>query len=109
MGDPTPALVAIASIVGGLVALAKNLPRIRQLFRVDQAAALAVIRERAELFEAKYEIVTDELAEERAAHAQTIEELRLERDAGARCRRELDDARSELRAMQRRRRGAQPS
>lgn len=108
MGDITPALVAVASIVGGLVALARNLPRVRRLFRVDQAALLAELRELADVREAKLVLVTADLAAERAAHLETKSLLRDEQRAGDRCRRELDFVQSELRAIGRRRPGRAP-
>ena len=105
MGDLTPALVAIASIVTGLVALSRNLPRVRRLFGVDRSELIAEIREKAELWEDRAGIVTADLVAERAAHAETRATLLDEQRAGARCRRELGDAQSELRAIARRRPG----
>ena len=103
MADLTPALVAVASIVGGLLALSRNLPRVRKLFRVDQAELVSNLRELADTWEEKHRLVTTDLAAAKAAHAAAIEDLRLERDAGFRCRRELDTVQSELRAINRRR------
>jgi hypothetical protein len=99
VGDLTPALVAIASIVTGLVALSRNLPRVRRLFGVDRSELIAEIRERAELWEDKAGLVMADLVAERTAHAETKALLLDEQRAGGRCRRELDDARSELRAI----------
>jgi hypothetical protein len=66
VGDVTPALVAVASIVGGLVALSRNLPRVRRLFRVDQAELLAELRELAEVRDEKLVLMTADLTAERA-------------------------------------------
>lgn len=87
MGDLTPALVAIASIVGGLVALARNLPRLRKLFRADQSELLANLRELADTWEEKYNLVKADLqASETARRA---------------CQGDLDDLRSTIRQRRR--------
>ena len=99
MPDFTPALVAIASIVTGVVALSKNLPRVRRLFRVDQAELLAELRELADVREEKLAIVTADLAAERSAHAETKALLVDEQRSGDRCRRQLASAESELRSI----------
>jgi hypothetical protein len=94
VGDITPALVAIASIIGGLVALARTIPRVRRFFRVDQAELVANLRSLADTWEQKYNL-------ERAAHEVTRGELVFERSSGRQCREELDDLRSTVRQRKR--------
>lgn len=94
MGDLTPALVAIASIVGGLVALSRNLPRIRRLFRVDQAELVANLRELADTWEEKFNLVSADLIAAKA-------ELASERQARRLCQGDLDDLRSVMRQRKR--------
>lgn len=101
MPDFTPALVAIASIVGGVAAILRGLPKLRRLFRVDQAELVTNLREVADTWEEKYNLVKADLADERLAHQATRDELADERRVGARCRSDLDDARAEIRELRR--------
>lgn len=104
MGDLTPVIAGAIAAILGILGGALNARRLRKLgVGEDMAKVLAAKTELVATWEAKYEIVEQERDEERAAHSATREELRLERDAGNRCRRELDDARSELRTVSRRR------
>jgi hypothetical protein len=105
VGDLTPVIGGVVVAIVGVVGAWINGRRLRKLgIGADMATVLAAKEQLADVWEEKFHLVTDELERERAAHAATREELRLERDAGMRCRRELDACRSDERAVERRRR-----
>lgn len=107
MGDLTPFLLAIGAAVVGIVGTWYSTRRLRKLgLGQDQATVNQALRELADVWEEKFNIVTAELARERGAHGETAAALAIERTLGSQCRTDLDNVRSELRALQRRRPGA---
>lgn len=99
--DLAPLLVAVASILGGVAAILRGLPKLRRLFRVDETELAKELRLIADAREEQVVIVRAELDHERQAHLSTKTELDDERLAGARCRRELAATQSDLRLLER--------
>lgn len=95
---------ALAAVIGG-IATWYSTRRLRKLgLGNDQAQVNQSLRELADVWEEKHSMVSADLVAERTAHAATKALLEDEQRAGDRCRRELDDVRSELRALKRLRR-----
>lgn len=97
MGDFGPVLAAVAVTVIGAIGTAFTARRLRSLgLGDDQSSVNAMLREKADLWEEKYNL-------ERAAHVITQADYALERTLGGQCRGDLDDARSKIRLLERRR------
>lgn len=108
MGDLGPVVAAIAASILGAILAWFSARRLRSLgIGDDQATVKATLRELADVWQEKYNL-------ERAAHEATTAELTavksdlaLEVRLGQQCRTDLDDARSKVRALERRR-GTRP-
>jgi len=104
VGDLTPAIAGVAAAVIGGIGAWLNARRLRKLgLGENQTTLLRGTRDLADLFEQKYELECEAHAAEVTAHLATKAELHLERTLASQCRRDLDDVRSELRALERRR------
>lgn len=107
--DLVPILTAIAATVGGLATIVKALPRLRRLGAFDSrecARQKAELKVEAEVWQEKHNVVAgerdaarQELGTVRTELASALMSLDFERRAGAQCRSDLDDVRSEVRAM----------
>lgn len=102
MGDVFTLAAAIVTTVGGLVAGGLAARRAKRLqARSSNGNALADARERADLLETKYDLSQEDLAKERAAHAETARQLQVSDDARRQCQGDLDNLRSANRASER--------
>jgi hypothetical protein len=103
--DLTPAVLGVvAAVVGGIGAWL-NVRRLRKLgVGEDATTVLQGQRDLADIWEQKYELEQAAHQVEVSAHLATKAELAIERQLGAQCRTDLDNVRSDLRALERRRR-----
>lgn len=104
MGDFIPVAAAIVTAIAGAVGTWFAARRLRQLgLGDDQKQVNQTLRELADTWEEKFNLVSADLEAEKTAHRQTLDDLAFERRAAAQCRRDLDDARSQIRVLERRR------
>lgn len=102
MDDFTPAIAAVALAVLGALGTWYSGRKLKQLgLGVDQKQVNQTLRELADVREEKFQLVSADLVAEKVSHGVTKEHMADEQRAGDRCRRELDDVRSDLRALQR--------
>lgn len=102
MGDLTaPVATVVAAVIGGVIAFL-SARRMRQLgLGDDQQQVNRALRELADTWEEKFNLVTADLVTEKASHAATAQTLALEKALGSQCREDLDNARARLRADRR--------
>lgn len=102
MGDLVPVFVAaVVAIAGGLGTWWTSQQLRRMGFGGTQTKVNQLLREESDLWEGKFNVSQTDLAAERTAHAATRADLDFERRQGQQCRADLDDARSDIRVLER--------
>lgn len=104
MGDLTPVVLSLLAGIVGIVGTILSARKFNKLgLGKDQRIVNTTLRELADVWEEKFHMKDAELADAKAAHVATAAELTSEKYLGKQCREDLDDVRSELRALERQR------
>lgn len=96
IGSVGPLLAAIAAIIGGLYAVTKNARKFRALFASDQTPLIVELRLLAETRQEMINALTVQLASEKAARQQAVEERDFARKEADSFERRLNDLRDKL-------------
>lgn len=110
MGDLGPVLAAIAVTIIGAIGTAFSARRLRRFgLGDDQAKVNVALRELADVWEEKYNLEHEVRVNAETALANVKADQTIERKLAAQDRQDLDDARSQIRLLERRRQPRTPA